>query len=206
MTAKDLLRAFVAEETRDGEPARIASTYLSRVEFCDKESWQAAATRVLQYHRAAEVEPNCPYHVEPKNYFCTLKQDKLVRLGQRTIGVLAGRYADTLSSHLDVLRIRSQQLYAIPISTGDMLGPTMVNRGLLVEEMYGDFVHSLCRRSNEYFTYTAKKKVSVQLPRGVAPLNRPSPASQGPTGRRDIYGIKHLLDTEESNKAQQTYE
>ena len=80
----------------------------SLMEFKDKESWQAVTNGVLQYHKAEEVDPVHPSYVEPRYYFRVIRVNSLICLAQRTLGIVGGKYADTLPSHLDTLRNRSQ--------------------------------------------------------------------------------------------------
>ena len=98
------------------------------MKFKENETWLSISHRVLQYHQAAEVDPIHPYHVEPRYYFRVIRSDSVLRLAQRTTGVVAGKYADTVSSPLETLRSKSQHLNTMPVSTADLLGFNMVHR------------------------------------------------------------------------------
>ena len=88
----------------------------------------------------------------------------------------------------------------MPISTRDLLGPSMVSRGAFIEGIYAQFTIALCRRSSEYVTHTGNRRTSMQTPRGVAPMSRQVTASDGPTVRRDIHGIQYLVDQDATGK------
>lgn len=116
-------------------------------------SWTAAVARLLQYFRAAKVDPDAPYLVEEEYFWQLITLDDLPLLMDKTVALCFPQPGDHMAHDAYLLSARDEfepQLNALPIMRHELGSPPMVYRGKTAKNIFTRFSRTITRDSAKY--------------------------------------------------------
>lgn len=203
VTAMDILRLLVEEETRKGATTAAALSAFNKITVRAGESWLAATTRLLQYFRAAKVDADAPYLVEEEYFWRLLSVSDLLVIMEKAVELCFPQRGDQMvyNAHLVSKRETFEpHLQLLPISRHELGSPGMVYR--VTKEAFTKFTTAMTRDASKYASTTAETRHSADMhalfSRKIPPNLRMNPygafSSPPTTGKSPALGAVEEID------------